>query len=238
MRTNTGELSVPVAVVLAGVIIGLAIIATSMLKQAPSPTMAGDTGATPDQQGQLKAEDIFAPVDDNDHVRGNRDAEIMLVEYSDIDCPFCTQVHTTLTNLVDVNDGKVAWVYRHFPLEGLHPYAYSASVAAECIAQQNADLFWPFIDNLFADNSQSTVEVINATAEKVGADMDAFATCFDEEQTAALVAADAQNASDLGFTGTPSTIVVGPNGELVPVSGAQSQTFFQQIIDGLLEESN
>src|SRR3989344_7899897 len=65
--------------------------------------------------------------DDADHLRGNADAKVFLVEYSDLECPFCAQFHETAKQLIDEYDGRVAWIYRHFPLDSIHPNARPAA---------------------------------------------------------------------------------------------------------------
>jgi len=100
-----------------------------------------------------QAVDLTMPeVTENDHIRGNTDAKVFFVEYSDIDCPFCKTLHVTMQSVVDNYDpGDVAWVYRHFPLTNLHPTAAVKAEASECIAELGGnDAFWDFLDILFA----------------------------------------------------------------------------------------
>jgi len=100
-----------------------------------------------------QATDITIPeVTEDDHIRGNTDAKVFFVEYSDIDCPFCSQLHETMIDVVDNYDpGDVAWVYRHFPLTNIHPTAAVKAEASECIAELgDNDAFWEFLDILFA----------------------------------------------------------------------------------------
>ena len=160
-----------------------------------------------------------------------------LVEYSDIDCPFCANVHATLQDLVNENNGDVAWVYRHFPLESLHSNAFGAAVATECVADQNPDMFWPYVDALFANGVQSTPEVVLAEAEKLGSlDIERFKTCLSENKFEDLVNGQIEDAGKLGFTGTPAIVIVGPkDGQLIPITGAQKKETFQQAIDSLLK---
>lgn len=90
-------------------------------------------------------------VTDDDHVRGNRDAKVTLVEYSDFDCPFCTRFHDTTKQILDAYDGEVRLVFRDFPLAQLHPNAPKIAEASECIAAQNGEeAFWSFVDAYFA----------------------------------------------------------------------------------------
>src|SRR6185436_7093141 len=77
------------------------------------------------------------PVTEKDHILGNPNAEVIMVEYSDLECPFCKEFHSTLRRVMNEygKDGKVAWVYRHFPIDSLHPKARKEAEATECAAE-------------------------------------------------------------------------------------------------------
>ncbi|KKS02690.1 MAG: Sodium/proton antiporter [candidate division WWE3 bacterium GW2011_GWF2_41_45] len=95
-----------------------------------------------------KIEELIA-LSDADYVRGDKSSRVLLFEYSDYDCPFCKRVHPTLQKLLDDNAGKVAWIYRQFPLDQLHPTARSKSEAALCAGKLGGnDAFWAFSDAL------------------------------------------------------------------------------------------
>ena len=87
----------------------------------------------------------------SDHLIGSAEAPIVLVEYSDFQCPYCQMIHPTLKQIVAESNGKIAWVYRNFPLYQIHPQATPAANAAECIAEQlGSEGFWKFADTIFA----------------------------------------------------------------------------------------
>lgn len=89
-------------------------------------------------------------VDDSDHLRGDPKASVKVVEFSDLECPFCKRFHLTMQQLMEGYSGKVAWVYRHFPLDSLHPKARKEAEASECAAELGGnDGFWAYIDKLF-----------------------------------------------------------------------------------------
>lgn len=90
------------------------------------------------------------PVSDQDHVRGNRGAKVLLIEYSDFECPFCSNFHATAQQIIDEYGDDVAWIYRHYPLDQLHPNARPAAIASECVTEIGGDeAFWKFADEAF-----------------------------------------------------------------------------------------
>jgi protein-disulfide isomerase len=93
------------------------------------------------------------PVNEDDHILGQLDAEVVLVEYSDFLCPYCSDFHDTMNQIVDTyEDSRVAWVYRHFPIPQLHPQAPRYAQAAECVADlEGNEAFWSFADHIFAN---------------------------------------------------------------------------------------
>ncbi|NOY15230.1 MAG: thioredoxin domain-containing protein [bacterium] len=96
----------------------------------------------------LKA--VQKPDPKNDHWRGSTEARFVLVEYSDFECPFCKRFHATVRRLVDENKDQLAWVYRHLPLDAIHPYARVEAEASECAAEIGGnDGFWKYADGLF-----------------------------------------------------------------------------------------
>lgn len=110
---------------------------------AESPELG--TEATPEILENIR------PVTEADHIRGDINASVKIVEYSDYDCPFCKRFHETMKQIMAEygEDGDVAWVYRHFPLEMLHPQAKDKSIAAKCIAEiAGEDAFWEYSDAL------------------------------------------------------------------------------------------
>lgn len=192
---------------------------------APSPT--GDI------IGTGEPEEIITPeVNGDDWVFGNPDAEISIVEYSDIDCPFCQALHPTLKEIVQKYPNDVNWVYRHFPLGQIHPEAEGKAIATECVgAEYGNDTFWKYLDALFI--SQSPNEVIEE-AEKLGLDVEKLQSCLADRTYADDVAQDFQTGIDAGTTGTPNSVIV-YKGEALPISGALPFDQFDSIISGLLE---
>lgn len=116
------------------------------------------SGALPYEQIKAAIENLgtqgtastIRPPSASDHLIGSPDAPIVLVEYSDFECPYCKMIHPTLAQIVSESNGKIAWAYRNFPLYQIHPQATPAANAAECIAAQlGNDAFWKFANTIF-----------------------------------------------------------------------------------------
>jgi len=181
---------------------------------------------------------VVAPVTDQDHIRGNKNAKITLVEYSDFQCPFCSRFHPTLVQILDAYKNDVRWVYRHFPLSSIHPYAQKAAEASECASEQGK--FWEMADTFFStqDSWSSTgldQAKMNSLAQQAGVkDIKKFESCVTSGKMAARVASDLASGEAAGVTGTPGTIVLGPNGEQELIPGALPYESVKQIVDSML----
>src|SRR5690606_768732 len=124
----------------------------------------------------------IAPVNSNDHIRGNPDAEIVIVEYSDYECPFCKGFHGTMNRIMEEygTKGQVAWVYRHFPLTQIHKNAQPAAEASECVAQIGGnEKFWEYSDKIIAGAPESlSAENLLATAVEIGIGETEYKACL------------------------------------------------------------
>ncbi len=112
----------------------------------------------------------------DDHIRGNKDAEITIVEYSDIECPFCSRYHDTMKQIIDLYGDDVRWVYRHFPLDQLHPNARPVAIASECAAEQGA--FWEFVDLASTRQGNLNESGIQQVAEDIDLNISKFLSNF------------------------------------------------------------
>ncbi len=193
------------------------------LLPTPTPTDAG---------GAIN----IRPVDEKtDHIRGNKNAKITLVEFSDLECPFCKRVHPTMQRLLQDYDGKVAWVYRHFPLRSLHSKAAKEAEATECASEQGK--FWEYTDKIFEvtpSNDGLDLSQLPVLAEQVGLNKKKFEECLSSGKFAAHVSQDEQDAVASGGRGTPHTVILTSDGKKIPASGALPYENFKAIIDPLL----
>lgn len=177
-----------------------------------------------------------------DHIRGNSNAPVTLIEYSDFECPFCKRFHETVKKVVAESKGQVKWVYRHFPLEELHPVkARKEAVASECAAELGGnDAFWKFADRFYEltpSNNRTDIDtVLPQIAREIGLDAAKFAPCLASGRHDRRVEEDYQNAVATGGRGTPWSIIVSKGGRLYPLSGAQPDAAVKQLIDLALRE--
>jgi protein-disulfide isomerase len=112
------------------------------------------------------------PVSSDEHILGDANAPVVIVEYSDTECPFCKVFHNTMHQVLDQSAGKVAWVYRHFPIEQLHAKAPLEAEATECAWEQGGnEMFWKYIDEIFkrtGSNDKLPVEELTVIAKDLG----------------------------------------------------------------------
>lgn len=186
-----------------------------------------------EQAGPVKA------VDPNkDHIRGDKNAKVFLIEYSDFECPFCQRHNPTLQKLVEAYKGKVAWVYRHYPLD-FHANAQKEAEASECAAELGGnDAFWKYADKInertTANGTGFALDKLVPLAKELGLNEAKFKDCLDSGKMAAKVAQDIQEGSTAGVSGTPANIIWTKDGKSQFVSGAVPLDALKKIIDPLL----
>ncbi len=244
--SQSNNYMMPLAVVVAGVLIAGAVIYSSGNK-ADLPSVAGNNVNNAVANQQLPQQDTgsldqMAAISDSDHIRGNPDAPVKIVEYSDTECPFCKRFHDTMKQVMDEygKSGKVAWVYRQFPLAQLHPKAPKEAEALECANELGgSDKFWAYTDRLYevtpSNNGLDSAE-LPKIAQYVGLNTNKFNTCLNSGKYAQHVEQDAQNAQATGGNGTPWSIVVAKNGKKYPLNGAQPYASVKALIEQALQE--
>ncbi len=198
-----------------------------------------DAQAEQERLAEEKAKSVNAP-DEDDHVLGDRNALISLIEYSDFECPFCKRFHDTPKQILKDNP-DVNWVYRHFPLGFHDPLATQQAEASECVADlKGNDAFWEYSDLIFeTTNSNMGMEASQLTdlAVQIGVNKNAFQSCLDSEQFAQNVQDDIQSGVNAGITGTPGNIIRNnETGEVILISGAYPIKAIQAAIDELRGE--
>lgn len=146
------------------------------------------------------------------HVKGNPDAAVVLVEYSDFQCPACKQFYPYVKDIVDEYGDSLRFEYRHFPLTNIHEHAALAARAAEAAGQQDA--FFAMHDMLFENqstwaNSSTPKQYFTQYAEELGLDVDTFSRHMKAPRIANAVDEDFDDARSRGFTGTPTFVLNG-----------------------------
>ena len=206
--------------------------------QPPPDAQEGGDNAPP-------KEVVLKEITKDDHIRGGSiDAPVKIVEYSDLECPFCKKHHETMKQVVADYGDKVAWVYRHFPLaygpRPLHSKAAKEAEATECAAQLGGnDGFWKLTDKIFEvtpTNNGLDLGILPDLAAEVGLDREKFTECLDSGKYAQSVQASYDEAGKAGAEGTPYNVIIGPDGEKVPLAGAYPVESFKEVIDKMLAE--
>jgi YD repeat-containing protein len=235
------NMGIPMAIVIAAALIAGAIFFDSD-RGGSQVNLKGGMGAN-----QVTPERYIAPISKEDHIRGNPNAPIVIVEYSDYDCPYCRIFHDTMSQIIETfgGDGKVAWVYRHFPIAQLHPSAPKISEAAYCVTELGGnDAFWKFTDALNESREvtydasgrltgvePTDMKQLPAFASAAGVDTSKFELCLNSGKYTEKVSADVQAAVKAGAGGTPySVIMVGDQQE--PIEGGAVP---YEILEGLIK---
>ena len=166
--------------------------------------------------------------------RGNPDASVLIVEFSDFQCPYCARGANTVEQILEKYGDDVRFVFKHFPL-GFHPWAKPASIATHCAGQQDPGAFWTLHDEYFKNQKQINPGNVIAKSKQYladsGIDMAAWATCAEDQSSeeyqaaAAVVDADMALGQSMGVSGTPGFFV---NGEFL--NGAQPLSAFEPLI--------
>ncbi len=233
---NTEKLAVPFAIIIAGALIAGAFYFSNIkASEQLAKTQAKSAQPTPtDGVGDIR------PISADDHMLGNPNADVIILEYSDTECPFCKMFHPTLKRIMDEygKSGKVAWVYRHFPIDQLHSKARKEAEATECANELGGSIkFWEYIGQVYertqSNNSLDPAE-LPRIAKDVGLDVAKFNTCLSSGKYATKVQADYDDAIKAGGRGTPYSILISKDGTKTPINGADSYENVKRTLDALL----
>ncbi len=226
--------AVPFAIVIAGLFVGAAIFVT----QGGFQNQGAAVGSS-NADGQLHGK--VPPPDQNDHILGNPNAPIVIIEYSDTECPYCKNFHDTMHMVINEygTAGKVAWIYRHFPIEGLHKKSPKEAEATECAYSLGGNQsFWSYIDMIFKktpSNDQLDLSLLPKFAEDIGLDPTAFESCLASGKYTAQIKEAFDAAVAAGATGTPTSFILF-GGQSIPVEGAQSFASISTVVKNMLAQ--
>lgn len=232
-RFGSFTLTTPLAIIIASIILGGSHIIYGALAD-------GGTGTT--------AATMFVgkPIDGGDYVEGNTKSKVLVVEYSDPECPFCVALYPTMKQLRNEYKDKVAFVYRHFPLTQIHPHSFDESKAIACAGTLGGgSKFYEYIDAIYGYKSANQTTQLPATGKtdlalNVGLDKVAFEKCLKDPATDNLINASINDGIQAGVQGTPSTFILlqtkKGNQVVTMVDGARPYDYVKAAIDQALAQ--
>ena len=198
--------------------------------QTDIPVTAISVEATiiPAADNDTLAQRVEIPIDVNDPVLGPEDAPITIIEFADFQCPYC-QRHflQTYPQLMENYGENIRYIYKDFPLTGIHPQALPAALAAQCAREQGK--FWEFHDLLFSGRMELGEDAYLSYADELGMDVLEFTSCYQEARYNDVVRADYDLGIQLGVNATPTFFING-----VRLIGAQPYSVFAEVIDSEL----
>ncbi len=227
------KIAVPIAIIIAG---GLIAGALYLSNAKPATVAKTDASTTQTTSGKIR------PVSPNEHILGNPNAQILLVEYSDTECPYCKQFQLTLHQLINDygSSGKVAWVYRYFPIAQLHPRSEKEAEAVECASQLGGETaFWKYLDEIYnvtPSNNGLDPAQLPQIAKDVGLNVNDFNNCLSSGKYAQKISSDVADAMQAGGNGTPFSVLINTkDGTQTPIEGAYPYAQLKNIVDAMLK---
>jgi protein-disulfide isomerase len=227
-----------IAIILAAFFLGSLTNRVATLEKNPAPLIAaGDVKQPAQANNPVPSVAAKKPkaVSASDHIRGNINAKVTLIEYSDFECPFCKNFEPTLKQLTDTYGDKIRLVYRHYPLP-FHANAQKEAEASECVASLGGnDSFWKFADSIYERTTSNgtgfALDSLGPLALEVGVNQQQFQSCLDSGKYTQLIKDSITEGSAAGVNGTPSTFIIDSKGNSQLVVGAQPIDSFKTVID-------
>ncbi|MFH1473106.1 MAG: thioredoxin domain-containing protein [bacterium] len=216
----------PLAILVAGVMVAGAIYFGTSGTPTPGevPETQQSTGIT------------IPPVTESDHITGNRDAEIIIVEYSDTECSWCKVFHETMHQIVIKYGGKVAWVYRHMPF---HNQSIKEAQATECAYEIGGnDAFWKYLDRIFKitpSNDEFDLGQLPIIASDIELNTSSFNECISSQRYVENITKNLDLARPGNIEGTPYSIIISKNEQSAYINGAEPFEMVKAKIDSLIQ---
>ncbi len=228
--TGKKDYLLPASIVIAAVLIAGAVIFTN-----------GRGGEVADDPNSIESlMENVRPVSNDDHIIGDPKAPVVIVEFSDTECPFCKRFDMVMRQVMTDYKGQVAWVYRHFPIASLHSKAPKEAEATECAAELGGnEAFWKYTSRLYditPSNNGLDLKQLPEIAKYVGLDVAKFNECLESGRHTQRVNRDLQDAVNSGGEGTPYSIVITKSGKKYPINGALPYENVKLIIDAALQD--
>ncbi len=217
---------------------------TNLQAQAVTPLVTGDpnppVGDTalaptgpPTQKANKKPE-----ITSGDYIRGSKNAQLTLVEYSDLECPFCKRFHPTMQQVMKEYGDKVRWVYRHYPLS-FHVNAQKEAEATECAGKLGGNnAFWKYVDTILerttSNGSGFALDKLIPLAKELGLNEAKFQACLDSGEFTQKIKDQIATGTEEGVTGTPGTIIIDSKGQTQLIPGAVPFEQVKPLIESAL----
>lgn len=210
-----------------------------MERQAKARQQAEEMQAKQQAEAAKKAR---KPDPAREYIRGPLNAEISLIEYSDTECPYCKQFHSVPKQLIAQFQGKLNWVWRHFPLSFHNPMAETEALAAECAgAQKTTEGFWAYVDKVMEETRSNGKglpgeNALTKLATAQGLDGEAFEACMKAGSLRSRIQADLEDGINAGINGTPGIILRNNRtGEVRAISGYRPAEALAPVIQQMLK---
>lgn len=242
-------ISAAILIVVSILVTGI-MISASILYVAVSGGVAingGSNGGSADPAGEEIVEDAEVEVLDDDPFIGSEDAEVVMIEFSDYECPFCQRYHLNTYPEIKssyIDTDRIGYIWKDFPLSFHNPLATDQAVAAQCVMRlEGSEKYFEYADKIFetTDGGGNGMEEsqLNDLAEEIGVDKADFDACADNDETLAKVEANIEAGAAAGISGTPGFVIGVLEDGVVKgevVSGALPFVNFEEVIDRYLEE--
>lgn len=191
----------------------------------------------PDPLGKLSSDQVkkIPPVNSTDHLNGPKDAKITLIEYFDLQCPYCKQFHPVVKQAMNDYKGQIAWVIRDYPLYSIHPKAEPAAEVAECVAAiGGTDAYWNFIDRVLAGQPDSLDQLLTI-ATQAGVSSTKVMACAQAKTYKSVIDNDYNGGVTAGVSGTPGNFILNQKGEAWLIPGFVPYEQLKLVIDEALK---
>ncbi len=242
-QNNPLQIVLIILLVVGSYLLGSVMTKVQILERSGGLAATGDkqvVPAAPAAQPPVQEAKDVPKVTKDDHVRGDRNSRIALIEYSDIECPFCKRFHPTALQVFDVYKGKVMWVYRHYPL-AFHANAQKEAEAVECANELGgSDAFWKYLDTMYERTTSNgtgfALDKLVPLAVELGLNEAKFKECLESGKYAKHVKDDMDGGSKAGVTGTPGNILLDTkSGKTRLIPGAVPFEQIKSAIDEMLK---
>ena len=233
---QNSSLAVPIAIIFGFCMIALSIYFSGLNSKANNQKPRENTSAISTASfEQVKI------IDEKDYIKGNPNAPIMLIEYSDYECPTCNEFYPTLKKVLNEfgATGKVAWIYRQYPIVNLYPNSAKLSETALCVGEVGGNTaFWKFTDSIFQErqpDSLTDMSKLESLVTNSGVDKDYFESCIRNGRHKKPLEKNITVATEAGVIGLPHTFVVVGN-QVESFTGAESYPVVRQVIKDLIDQ--